>query len=118
MPGVRKGVLDRSCKGTSGEDAGSDSALHGVRSGERRAEMKHTKFIQDSASAYMIAYNQAMQDTHNPNMAAQIAGVVVMSYMTAFKQEIEQEQQAQTMLGIMLSMVEKAKGENEDGDGE
>ena len=77
--------------------------------------MKHTKFIQDSASAYMIAYNQAMQDTHNPNMAAQIASVVVMS---AFKQEIEQEQQAQTMLGIMLAMVEKAKGENEDGDGE
>ena len=37
--------------------------------------MKHTKFIQDSASAYMIAYNQAMQDTHNPNMAAQIASV-------------------------------------------
>lgn len=80
--------------------------------------MKHTKFIQDSASAYMIAYNQAMQDTHNPNMAAQIASVVVMSYMTTFKQEIEQEQQAQTMLGIMLAMVEKAKGENEDGDGE
>ena len=23
--------------------------------------MKHTKFIQDSASAYMIAYNQAIQ---------------------------------------------------------
>ena len=40
--------------------------------------MKHTKFIQDSASAYMIAYNQAMQDTHNPNMAAQIASVVVI----------------------------------------
>ena len=66
----------------------------------------------------MIAYNQAMQDTHNPNMAAQIASVVVMSYMTAFKQESEQEKQAQTMLGIMLAMVEKVKGENENGDGE
>ena len=118
MPGVRKGVLDRSCKGTSGEDAGSDSALHGVRSGERRAEMKHTNIIQDSVSAYMIAYNKAMQDTHNPNMAAQIASVVVMSYMNVFKTEIEQEQQAQTMLGIMLSMVEKMKGEDGDGDGE
>lgn len=74
--------------------------------------------VPEEASAYMIAYNQAMQDTHNPNMAAQIAGVVVMSYMTAFKQEIEQEQQAQTMLGIMLSMVENMKGEDEDGDGE
>jgi len=80
--------------------------------------MKHTEFIKDSASAYMIAYNQAMQDTHNPNMAAQIASVVVMSYMTAFKQESEQEKQAQTMLGIMLAMVEKVKGENENGDGE
>lgn len=79
--------------------------------------MKHTEFIKDSASAYMIAYNQEMQDTHNPNMAAQIASVVVMSYMTTFKQEIEQEQQAQTMLGIMLSMVEAAK-EKGDGDGE
>ena len=80
--------------------------------------MKHTEFIKDSASAYMIAYNQAMQDTHNPNMAAQIASVVVMSYMTTFKQESEQEKQAQTMLGIMLAMVEKVKGENENGDGE
>lgn len=79
--------------------------------------MKHTEFIKDSASAYMIAYNQAMQDTHNPNMAAQIASVVVMSYMTTFKQELEREQQAQTMLGIMLSMVEAAK-EKGDGDGE
>ena len=80
--------------------------------------MNHTKLIQDSTKAYMIAYNQAMQDTHNPNMAAQIASVVVMSYMTAFKQESEQEKQAQTMLGIMLAMVEKVKGENENGDGE
>ena len=80
--------------------------------------MKHTKFIQDSASAYMVAYNQAMQDTHNPNMAAQIAGVVVMSYMTTFKQKIEQEQQAQSLLGVMLSMVEAMKGENEDGEDE
>ena len=51
-------------------------------------------------------------------MAAQIASVVVMSYMTTFKQEIEQERQAQTMLGIMLSMVENMKGEDEDGNGE
>ena len=61
----------------------------------------------------MIAYNQAMADTHNPSMAAQIASVVVMSYMSAFKQEAEQEQQAQTILGIMLSIIEKAK----EGDG-
>ncbi len=75
--------------------------------------MRHEKFIQDSTKAYMIAYNQAMADTHNPGMAAQIAGVVVMSYMTAFKQEVGQEQQAQTILGIMLSMIGKAK----EGDG-
>lgn len=84
--------------------------------------MKHTKFIQDSASAYMIAYNQAMQDTHNPNMAAQIASVVVMSYMTAFKQEIEQERQAQTLLGMMLSIAQAGanagKEDDDDGEGE
>ncbi len=84
--------------------------------------MKHTKFIQDSASAYMIAYNQAMQDTHNPNMAAQIASVVVMSYMTAFKQEIEQEQQAQTLLGMMPSIAQAGanagKEDDDDGEGE
>lgn len=75
--------------------------------------MNHTKLIQDSTKAYMIAYNQAMQDTHNPNMAAQIASVVVMSYMNVFKTEIEQEQQAQSLLGIMLSMVEQVR---QDGD--
>lgn len=77
--------------------------------------MKYAKFIQDSAKAYIIAYNQGMEDTHNPVMATQIASVVVMSYMNAFKTEIEQEQQAQAMLGIMLSMIEKAKKESEDG---
>lgn len=79
--------------------------------------MKHTKLIQDSTKAYMIAYNVAIQETRNPNMAAQIASVVVMGYMSTFKTEIEQEQQAQSLLGIMLSMVEAAK-EKEDGDGE
>lgn len=79
--------------------------------------MNRTKFIQDSTKAYMIAYNVAMQETHNPNMAAQIASVVVMSYMTAFKQEAEQEQQAQSLLSIMLSMMEAAKDAKE-GDGE
>jgi len=78
--------------------------------------MNRTKFIQDSTKAYMIAYDVAMQDTHNPNFAAQIASVVVMSYMTAFKNEAEQEQQAQSLLSIMLSMVEAAKDAKE-GDG-
>ncbi len=144
MPGVRSGVLGSAGHIIGGRKkfvGRGGFSLYGVRFAERgkrdyyetrkrrkdrRAfrflrggnEMNHTKFIQDSTKAYMIAYNVAMQDTHNPNMAAQIASVVVMSYMTAFKQEIEQEQQAQTMLGIMLSMVENMKGEDEDGDGE
>lgn len=80
--------------------------------------MKHTKFIQDSASAYMIAYNQAMHDTHNPNMAAQIASVVVMAYMNVLKTEIEQEQQAQSLLGIMLAMVEQAREDSDDSEKE
>ncbi len=77
--------------------------------------MNHTEFIQDSTKAYMIAYNVAMQDTHNSNFAAQIASVVVMSYMTAFKNEAVQGQQAKSLLGIMLSMVEEAKDAKDDG---
>ena len=76
--------------------------------------MSHTKLIQDSAKAYMIAYNQAMQETRNPNMAAQIASVVAMSYMNVFKTEVEQEQQAQSLLGIMLSMVEQVRQDEDD----
>ena len=76
--------------------------------------MNHTKLIQDSTKAYMIAYNQAMQDTHNPNMAAQIASVVVMAYMNVLKTEIEQKQQAQSLLGIMLSMVEQVRQGEDD----
>lgn len=78
--------------------------------------MNHTKLIQDSTKAYIIAYNQAMQDTHNPNMAAQIASVVTMSYMTTFKAKVEQEQQAQSLLGIMLSMVEQVRQGEDDSE--
>lgn len=80
--------------------------------------MNREKLIQDSTKAYMIAYNQAMQDTHNPNMAAQIASVVVMAYMNIFKTEIEQEQQAQSLLGIMLSMVEQVRQGEDDSEKE
>lgn len=80
--------------------------------------MNHTKLIQDSTKAYMIAYNQAMHDTHNPNMAAQIASVVVMAYMNVLKTEIEQEQQAQSLLGIMLAMVEQAREDSDDSEKE
>lgn len=80
--------------------------------------MNREKLIQDSTKAYMIAYNQAMQDTHNPNMAAQIASVVVMAYMNVFKTEIEQEQQAQSLLGIMLSMVEQVRQGEDDSEKE
>lgn len=80
--------------------------------------MNHTKLIQDSTKTYIIAYNQAMQDTHNPNMAAQIASVVTMSYMTTFKAKVEQEQQAQSLLGIMLSMVEQVRQGEDDSEKE
>lgn len=78
--------------------------------------MNHTKLIQDSTKAYMIAYNVAMQETRNPNMAAQIASVVCMSYMSTFKTEVEQEQQAQSLLGIMLAMVEQARQDGDDSE--
>lgn len=80
--------------------------------------MNHTKLIQDSTKAYMIAYNAAMQETRNPNMAAQIASVVTMSYMNVFKAEVEQEQQAQSLLGIMLSMVEQVRQDGDDSEKE
>ena len=80
--------------------------------------MNRTKLIQDSTSAYIIAYNQAMQETHNLNMAAQIAGMISMAYMNAFKAEIEQEQQAQSLLGIMLSMVEQVRQDGDDSEKE
>lgn len=80
--------------------------------------MNHTKLIQDSTKAYMIAYNAAMQETRNPNMAAKIASVVTMSYMNVFKAEVEQEQQAQSLLGIMLSMVEQVRQDGDDSEKE
>lgn len=80
--------------------------------------MNHTKLIQDSTKAYMIAYNAAMQETRNPNMATQIASVVTMSYMNVFKAEVEQEQQAQSLLGIMLSMVEQVRQDRDDSEKE
>lgn len=51
-------------------------------------------------------------------MAAQIAGMISMAYMNAFKAEIEQEQQAQSLLGIMLSMVEQAREDSDDSEKE
>lgn len=78
--------------------------------------MRNEKLIQDSTKAYMIAYNAAMQETRNPNMAAQIASVVTMSYMNVFKTEIEQEQQAQSLLGIMLSMVKQVRQGEDDSE--
>lgn len=80
--------------------------------------MRNEKLIQDSTKAYMIAYNAAMQETRNPNMAAQIASVVTMSYMNVFKAEVEQEQQAQSLLGIMLSMVEQVRQDGDDSEKE
>ena len=78
--------------------------------------MRNEKLIQDSTKAYMIAYNAAMQETRNPNMAAQIASIVTMSYMNVFKAEVEQEQQAQSLLGIMLSMVEQVRQDGDDSE--
>lgn len=80
--------------------------------------MRNEKLIQDSTKAYMIAYNAAMQETRNPNMAAQIASIVTMSYMNVFKAEVEQEQQAQSLLGIMLSMVEQVRQDGDDSEKE
>lgn len=52
--------------------------------------MNHTKLIQDSTKAYM----------------------------NVFKTEVEQEQQAQSLLGIMLSMVEQVQQDRDDSEKE
>ncbi len=63
----------KSTKGDEGERVRFYSAESGWITGNGRKEVQ-TKIV--SFGTYMIAYNQAMKDTHNPSMAAQIAGAV------------------------------------------
>ena len=73
-------------------------------------------FIEDATKAYIISYNTAMEMTHNPNMAMQIAACVVLSFMT-LKQT--QQPQIDPMTAIMMAVgqqMTQKKPDDEDED--
>lgn len=118
MPGVWTGMLAELSGAERGNFRRGNSALYGMRPAERIRKMDRTKFIQDSTKVYLIAYDYALKEVRNPSMANNIASVITMSYMTTFKTEIETEQQAQTLFGMMVSIARAAKAEREDDDEE
>lgn len=73
-------------------------------------------FIEDATKAYIISYNTAMEMTHNPNMAMQIASCVVMSYMAITKpQEMKIDPMAAVMMAVGQYMTQQ---KTDDGNGE
>lgn len=73
-------------------------------------------FIEDATKAYIISYNTAMEMTHNPNMAMQIASCVVISYMSVMKPEQTQiDQMTAVMMAVGQYMTQQKP---EDGSGE
>lgn len=74
------------------------------------------KFIEDATKAYIISYNTAMEMTHNPNMANNIAACVVMSYMSIMKpQEMKIDPMAAVMMAVGQYMTQQKP---DDGGGE
>lgn len=75
-------------------------------------------FIEDATKAYIISYNTAMEMTHNPDMAMQIAACVVLSFMT-LKQT--QQPQIDPMTAIMMAvgqqMTQKKPDDEEENEG-
>lgn len=75
-------------------------------------------FIEDATKAYIISYNTAMEMTHNPNMAMQIAACVVLSFMT-LKQM--QQPQIDPMTAIMMAvgqqMTQKKPDDEDENEG-
>lgn len=75
-------------------------------------------FIEDATKAYIISYNTAMEMTHNPNMAMQIAACVVLSFMT-LKQT--QQPQIDPMTAIMMAvgqqMTQKKPDDEDENEG-
>ena len=74
------------------------------------------KFIKDVTKAYITAYNTAMDITHNPNMAMQVAFCVAMAYMTTMK---PQEMQIDPMTAVMMAVGQyMTQQKTDDGGGE
>lgn len=73
-------------------------------------------FIEDATKAYIISYNTAMEMTHNPNMAMQIASCVVLSYMSIMK---PQQMQIDPMAAVMMAVGQyMTQQKQDDGGGE
>lgn len=73
-------------------------------------------FIEDATKAYIISYNTAMEMTHNPNMAMQIAACVALSYMSIMK---PQETQIDPTTAVMMAVGQyMTQQKPDDGDGE
>ena len=73
-------------------------------------------FIEDATKAYIISYNTAMEMTHNPNMAMQIASCVVLSYMSIMKpQQMQIDPMAAVMMAVGKYMTQQKQ---DDGGGE
>lgn len=70
-------------------------------------------FIEDATKAYIISYNTAMEMTHNPNMAMNVAGCVAMSFMAITK---PQETQIDPMAAVMMA-VGQLMTQRKDDDG-
>lgn len=69
------------------------------------------KFIEDATKAYIIAYNTAMEMTHNANMAMNVAACVVMSFMQITK---PQEQEINPMAAVMAAVGQILTKQNEE----
>ncbi len=76
-------------------------------------------FFQESTNAYIVAYNTAMEQMHNPSAAAQIAMAVTTTYMMMSKAEMKQEQQQQEIgLNIISALAAAAVKRDGQDDGE
>ncbi len=77
------------------------------------------KFIKDATKAYIIAYNTAMEMTHNANMAMNIAACVTMSFMQITKpQEQETNPMAAVMVAVGQILTKQNKEEQEETNNE
>lgn len=74
-------------------------------------------FYQEAANAYIVAYNTAMERTHDPEIAKLVASAVAMSYMALFKGEAYlQKQSIEFIFGALTAAVIAQQGSQDDGE--
>ena len=75
-------------------------------------------FIEDATKAYIISYNTAMEMTHNPNMAMQIAACVVLSFMTLKQtQQPKLDPMTAIMMAVGQQMTQKKPDDEDENEG-